>query len=184
MAYTALDAAKDILSAFKSRNSRKLRKVNDKCIINIGIEYDDTMFSLALLSYMLSKITSKPRFWKRGNIKNYLNKVEEELEKSIESYKQGDKKGIKRALSRAVKLIEQLDKRDRRYVKNLYDKSRLKVASVLYAQGFSLGRAAEITGVDKREIMDYAGNTMMFDRVETEMTLSERMKKFRKVFEE
>ena len=50
------------------------------------------------------------------------------------------------------------------------------MAATFYAQGMSLGVASEMTGIQKQEILDYAGQTMMFDRLKEEKTIKERMK--------
>ena len=71
---------------------------------------------------------------------------------------------------------------DRRFITDMLSKAKLKVASTLYAQGFSLGNASEITGVEKREIQSYAGGTMMFDRVKPEKTMVQRLKILMKIF--
>jgi len=61
-------------------------------------------------------------------------------------------------------------------------KGKLKIASVLYAQGISLGNASELTGSDKREVLLYAGQTMMFDRLKEKRGIEDRMKELRKIF--
>jgi hypothetical protein len=86
-------------------------------------------------------------------------------------------------LKKSLQLISSLDAKDRRFVTTLGEKARLKIASTLYAQGFSLGMASEITGVGQREIMSYAGGTMMFDRLKSEVRMSERLRRARKIFE-
>ena len=58
------------------------------------------------------------------------------------------------------------------------------MAATLYAQGMSLGVASEMTGMEKQEILDYAGETMMFDRLKEEKPIAERMKFARKLIEE
>ena len=63
---------------------------------------------------------------------------------------------------------------------DLVTKGRLKMAATIYAQGIGLGVAAEVTGLDKQEILDYAGETMMFDRLKEEMTIGDRLKNARK----
>jgi hypothetical protein len=50
------------------------------------------------------------------------------------------------------------------------------MAATFYAQGMSLGVSSDMTGVEKQEILDYAGQTMMFDRMKEEKTIKERMK--------
>ncbi len=57
------------------------------------------------------------------------------------------------------------------------------MAVTLYAQGMSLGIASDLTGIEKHEILDYAGETMMFDRFRDAVTILERMKVVRKLLE-
>ena len=79
------------------------------------------------------------------------------------------------------KYIGRLEEKDPRFVVDLVTKGRLKMAATFYAQGMSLGVAAEMTGLDKQEIQDYAGETMMFDRLKDEKGIAERMKTARKL---
>jgi hypothetical protein len=83
--------------------------------------------------------------------------------------------------SELEKAIARLERRDPRFVVDLVTKGRLKMAATFYAQGMSLGIAAEMTGLEKQEILDYAGETMMFDRLRTEKGIAERMKAARKL---
>ncbi len=87
------------------------------------------------------------------------------------------------AVLRRSSAIGSLDAMDRRFIPTLGVKSKVKIDSTLYAQVFSLGIASEITGVDQREIMSYAGGTMMFDRLKSEVKMNERLRRARKIFE-
>ena len=58
------------------------------------------------------------------------------------------------------------------------------MAATFYAQGMSLGVASEMTGMEKQEILDYAGQTMMFDRLKDEKTIKERMRIARQLISE
>jgi hypothetical protein len=78
--------------------------------------------------------------------------------------------------------IENAEGEDPRFVKGLLLKSKIKAASTFYAQGLSLGRAAEMTGLDKREILSYAGQTMMNERIPSTMPVSARLKTLRALF--
>ncbi|MBI5047018.1 hypothetical protein HZC07_04800, partial [Candidatus Micrarchaeota archaeon] len=55
------------------------------------------------------------------------------------------------------------------------------MAATMYAQGLSLGVSSQTTGLEKQEILDYAGETMMFDRLKDVKDISERMKFARKM---
>ncbi len=74
-----------------------------------------------------------------------------------------------------------LESKDPRFVTDLVTKGKLKMAATFYAQGMSLGISSEMTGLEKHEILDYAGETMMFDRLKEEKSIDDRMKMARKL---
>ena len=102
------------------------------------------------------------------------------LEKLTSQAGQGNTKAFSDSLLELKVSLQNVERPDSRYIKSMIDKGRLKTAAILYAQGISLSSAAEKTGVEKQEIMDYAGKTMMFDRMEEKTPLSKRLKKARK----
>jgi hypothetical protein len=75
------------------------------------------------------------------------------------------------------------DSEDRRYVHSLFNKARLKFATYLYAQGFSLSNAVALTETNKSAVLSYSGKTLMHDRVGKTKSIEERLKHVRKVFE-
>jgi len=52
------------------------------------------------------------------------------------------------------------------------------MASSAYAFGLSLGSAADLTGADSKELMQYIGATKIHDEEEIELNISQRIKKF------
>ncbi|MCX6769715.1 MAG: hypothetical protein NT051_03475, partial [Candidatus Micrarchaeota archaeon] len=96
--------------------------------------------------------------------------------------KSADYRSLIACQAKLLNTIEKMDDEDRRFVKGILQKGRLKIASSLYAQGLSLGNAADVTGTDKRELLLYAGQTMMFDRVKETLTIQQRMKDLREIF--
>ena len=171
------ETANLILNAFVKRNQKKLRKINDELLKEAVVSFTRTTFELAVLSYVLSKIISKPRFLAReSEDKMHI------IEASIESLMKSENEEL--ALSQFKNILESiksLEKDDPRFIIDLVSKGRLKVAATAYAQGVSLGTASEMTGMDKQEIMDYAGKTMMFDRVKDEKSIEERLTYARKL---
>ncbi len=167
-----------VLGAFKKRKQRSLRKLNDRILREAVVQFTKPLYRLAVLSYVLSKITQKPRFM-RPEYENALASIERTLKKAAESMGHKDAEVI-RNFKAVEKAIFDLEKRDRRYLIGLVQKGELKTAATMYAQGISLGVAAEMTGMEKQEIMDYAGDTMMFERVKEEKTIQERVKMARR----
>lgn len=175
------DYVNEILIAFEKRYEKKLRKLNDKILQEASVLYSKPLYFLAVLSYVLSKILSKPRYMDR----KYFERIKE-IEKRL-----GELYLCKEELSEQIKCfkkledaIKNLEVQDSRFVIDLFSKGRLKVAATLYAQGLSLGTASEITGIEKQEILSYAGHTKMFDRVEEDIKAYERLKTLKKVLEE
>ena len=177
----SFDVAASILSAFQKRDSRRLRKLNDDLVKEAIIHFTKPMYEYSVLSYVLSKILSKPRFLQpehQHTINNILKRLN-----ILARTRQGDESFVLARINDVKSAIAELERRDSRFVLNLVTKGNLKVAATMYAQGVSLGTAAEMTGIEKQEILDYAGKTMMFDRVKEEKSIEERMKMVRTLAE-
>lgn len=172
-----------ILAAFIKRNQRRLRKLNDEILCAAAMNFTVTYFNLAIFSYVLSKIVSKPRFLS-GEYESCLHDIELALKKLADSLDVAGEEEILNIFSEIQKAISYLEERDPRFVIGLVTKGKLKMAATLYAQGMSLGIASEMTGMEKQEILNYAGETMMFDRLKDEKGIHERMKFARKLIEE
>ena len=172
---TLIDYSPAILSAFRKRNQRRLRKLNDHVLHDAALESNRINFNLAIVSYVLSKIVSKPRFLKREYDSCYVD-VEFALSHLVKCAKRGDEEQVLECFKDIEKAIACFDNKDPRFAISLITKGKLKMAATFYAQGMSLGVASEMTGMEKHEILDYAGQTMMFDRLKEEKTLKERMK--------
>lgn len=172
--------APQILAAFKKRNQRRLRKLNDKVLKTTALEPTKVNLSLAVFSYVLSKIVSKPRLLRREYEPRLLD-IEQVLEKLVRRMQQASEDELLEIFSELEKAIIFLEEKDPRFLLSLVNKGKLKMAATFYAQGMSLGLASEMTGLEKQEIMDYAGHTMMFDRVKEEKSVTERMKDARRL---
>ncbi|MFH1261181.1 MAG: hypothetical protein ABII39_04550 [Candidatus Micrarchaeota archaeon] len=170
-----------MISAFHNRNQRRLRKLNDRIMRDAALEPNEIIFTMAVFSYVLSKIVSKPRFLTPENQINLTN-IENALQNLANVMTHYNKEEIMPAFSRLEKSIAVLEKEDPRFVITLVRKGKLKMAATFYAQGMSLGMASEMTSLDKQEILDYAGQTMMFDRLKDVRTIKERLKIARNFF--
>ena len=172
---TLIDYTPGILSAFRKRNQRRLRKLNDHVLHDTALECNKINFNLAIISYALSKIVSKPRFL-RKEFDPCFSDVESSLENLIKCAKRGDENQVLSCFKDIEKAVSCFDSKDPRFAIDLITKGKLKMAATFYAQGMSLGVASEMTGIQKQEILDYAGQTMMFDRLKDEKSMKERMK--------
>lgn len=168
------------MSAFRKRNQRRLRKLNDEIIRETTLQFDQMHFNLSVYSYVLSKIVSKPRYL-RDECEQCLKRIEQAMESLIRHADSPTDDLLEKDFAELEKSISCLEEKDPRFVVDMMTKGRLKMAATFYAQGLSLGVAAELTGLEKQEILDYAGETMMFDRLKEEKSVHDRMKTARKL---
>jgi hypothetical protein len=144
------------------------------------LQFDKVHFNLSVYSYVLSKIVSKPRYLS-GECEPCLKGIERAMETFVRKADSVSEEELDKVFSDLDKAISCLEEKDPRFVTTMITKGRLKMAATFYAQGLSLGVAAELTGLDKQEILEYAGETMMFDRLKEEKSVQERMKTARKL---
>jgi len=169
----------EVMDAFSKKNQKKMRKTNDKILAELMISFTKEMFNLAVISYVLSKVLAKPRFYGRA-YKEMMDRILQVLGHMERSA--GDPEKYNIAAGNLEETIGQMESEDQRFVKSLVEKGKLKTAAILYAQGMSLSLAAEVTGMSKQDIMDYSGKTMMADRVTEAVDISDRVKKAKKAF--
>lgn len=168
---------------FKKRNEKKLRKIQDDFLAESIMRSSKLFFEFSVITYVLSKIISKPRF--------LTEKYERELEK-IEGILKQIEAGVGKKtdedflemLRKIEVIVNSMEAQDKRFFLGLLTKGRVKCAATLYAKGVSLGLAAEISGIGQQEIQKYAGDSMMFDRLKEEIDIRERVKKARKLIGE
>lgn len=164
----------EVYLAFKKRDAKKLRTLDEMMLRDASLAYSKILYHMAVVSYVLSKILSKPRFLER-KYNEHINALEKNLEE-LSISKEGTDEEFRARFEKLENTIKNLEADDPRFVTDLISKGKLKVAATLYAQGISLGMAAEITGIQKHEILFYAGHTMMFDRVKEEKKVLNRLK--------
>ena len=172
--------ASRILSAFRKRNQRRLRKLNDEIVRETSLQFDKVHFNLSVYSYVLSKIVSKPRYL-QVECEQCLKDVEFAMEKIVHRIESASDEEVDRLFGELETAVSGLEKKDPRFITDMITKGKLKMAATFYAQGLSLGVAAEMTGLEKQDILNYAGETMMFDRLKEEKSIQDRMKNARKI---
>ncbi len=171
-----------ISNALRERDVRSMRKINSRCVQETAIKFEQHTYLFALTTYVLSKVLSKPRYFSQKKYKGALEKILMLLGQCESQAKSASYPSLAKTQTKILLAIERMDDQDRRFVKGILQKGKLKIATTLYAQGISLGNAVEITGVDKRELLSYAGQTMMFDRLREKKNIEERMRDLREIF--
>ena len=136
---TLFEYAPQILAAFKKRNQRRLRKVNDHVLKESAIEPNKINFQLAIISYVLAKIAAKPRLLRR-ECEPMLRDIDSALEKLVRNMKRANEQELLSIFSEIENAVSRLDERDPRFVIGLIEKGKLRM--------FWIGKAARPSVLD------------------------------------
>jgi hypothetical protein len=145
------------LEALENRNSFELRRISAHTLSEAAIEEHRELMLLALVDYALSKILSKLHYEDVDS--GFYGKVKKHFERAVASRKEEKIKHLE-----AIEdLVIKLDEKEGNFSENLMTKARIKKASKLYDQGFSLRRAAELTGANPSEVLNYVGGSKIHE---------------------
>jgi len=184
MALSLSEMAVLLRLALQNRDVRAMRKINDRCIKETAMRFSRPAYNFALISYVLGKMLSKPRYISQKKVSESFSAICHLFLSCEKAAHFMDGSQLLSQQERILFAIERIDEQDQRFAKSIITKGRLKMASTLYAQGISLGSAVQMSGTDKRELLSYAGQTMMFDRIIEKKSMQQRMREIREIFSE
>jgi len=160
--------------ALEKRKAHHLRKITDECVKQFLVNEDRDCIRIAIISYAFSKLLEKPRY--RIKLKDLYDTMICRINEAKDEYRNGRVHEFRDKLHEMETFAETIEESDRRYVKKLFDKAKLKVGSNIYASGFSLSYACSIAGIEKQEMLDYYGKTYASDRMNEKVNLQSRLK--------
>lgn len=159
---------------FRSRDTMALKELSNQAIERAILTESRALVNVSLVSYSLSKLLSKPHLFREEQWKDFEGHILDELSRKVAPEK---------VLGDIIKDIADYDRSTGNYLTDLIDKARVKQASRAYALGLSLGRAAELTGADKTNLLDYVGMTRIHERPFTKSrSVEQRFKNIKKLF--
>ncbi len=159
---------KRIEKALREEDDRKLREAAKELIYRAVETYDKHLASLAVIAYALSKLVSKVHVRRDPRWREYKEALLNALERELPP-------------ERIVGMIASLDEEMGNFVRSIVDKARVKMASDAYAAGLSLRAAAELTGADVNDLIDYIGKTTIHDEEDYKISLSDRVNALRRL---
>lgn len=164
--------------AFRGADAIFLKKIVNDSIRDASLASDKRLAEIAVIAYALMKISSKEHIANSSNWGHARKKILEHLEDAKFSLLKGDEKKFESDLNRIRESVSSVDYELGHYITDSINKARLKMASSAYAFGLSLGSAADLTGADSKELMQYIGATKIHDEEEIELNITQRIRKF------
>ncbi len=175
---------REILRFFKENKAMELRiKANE--LIREAVKKDSVLLAQqSIIAYVLHKILTKEHIIRSKKWKKNREAIIRSLNKLVFLLDSGKTKEFQKSLASLHSRIERIDRFFSRFVQSLLDKARVKYASDAYFLGASLGKAAELTGADKKTLQEYIGATKLHDKELPEESIASRLKKLKRVLGE
>ena len=166
---------RQFIDYLEKNDALQLRTLSNNLIEVAMSTEDQRVVDLSLISYTFSKMITKPHLVETKDYENFKKKLISVFIKQME--KNDTKKEMAHMLDDTIDLIIDFDQNEGNYAINIIEQARIKQASRLYALGLSLSRAAEITNVNKNELLNYVGLTKIHERPFTQSKkITERYK--------
>jgi hypothetical protein len=145
------------------------------------LEHEPRLIDFSLVSYSLAKFFDKSYIVESKEWPGFSEKVNAIIAGIEERAGQGKTEECYSDASELVKEISALSGKLGRFVMGVVEKSRIKAATQVYAHGASLGAAAGMAGIDKRELAAYVGQTLLHEKYATK-SVKQRLSEIEKLF--
>lgn len=144
-----------------------------------ALEFNEPRFvEMSVVSYSLSKLLEKPYIVESNRWKKFSIFLNDQLSAGLKCKTEAECDAV---VSSILHEVEKLSFDLGRFVTSVIEKARVKAATQIYAHGASVGRAMELTGADRKELLNYIGATKLPDKYVTK-TVKERMELAVKLF--
>ncbi|MEM3609680.1 MAG: hypothetical protein QXO21_05355 [Candidatus Anstonellales archaeon] len=173
------DLLRQIANCYLSQDIKGLKQIVAVSTYNLGTKRDKSYLLLGILSYALGKVLQKESFF---NTKDgyFYNTIKDYL---IMTKHMSHENEIIKVCEKILALIIEFENIDKKYAKSIIQKAKLKIGSTLYAQGFSLATASELSEENQDDLMTYIGNTLFADRLKESLDLKERLNRISELVE-
>ncbi|HZX20701.1 MAG TPA: hypothetical protein VFF13_06855 [archaeon] len=165
-----------LTKAFQNGKFFEVKRIGKESIKDAVVKNSQDFAAISVISYSLYKMLSKEKFTKSKRWPTITKIIVAALQKSSEALKKENIKSFETNIENAVNEIKIVDDDLSNYVKNIFEKAKVKEASTAYALGLSIGQSADLTGADKAELQKYIGFTRIHDEQVISRSLSQRLK--------
>ena len=106
-----------------------------------------------------------------------------ELKQALNSLEKDNLKKYEASLRKVISSLKRLDKEVGMHMEDIINSTKVKKASNIHRHGLSVGRAADLLGISKWELMPYSGQTRTYEsRYNVSKSVKERLLLARRLF--
>ncbi|MDD3160215.1 MAG: hypothetical protein PHQ98_04560, partial [Candidatus ainarchaeum sp.] len=172
----------EVIKLFKINKNFDLRGLSNRLIREATIENDFAKAELGVIAYALHKIETKNHIVSSDEWRRVKIEITKSLLGARDASKRNDSIDLLNSLKSTIWSIKNIDSMLGNYVESLYEKAKVKQASLAYSYGLSINQAAVLTGADIKELQSYIGFTTMHDEEVEVKNLIERVNELKQLF--
>ena len=180
-----IEILKSSLEAIKKDDVKTLRDLSNRIINSSSITQDEDVITIAVMMYSLSKIFERTDYRKYPGWSLFYETTINSLKGALFALENNDVLNFEKNIKSILDVIDKLDNKLRNYIKDVIHSSQIARGSRLHEHGLSLGRTAELLGIDKWELTEYISKTGISE-VKEGVTVNEekRLRIARRLFHE
>ncbi len=178
-----LEEINETISAISEKRHADLHAISDHVLHAIVLYQDKEIVDLAVAVYALDKILETEKYRAHPKMKPFVKRMLDLLRLAKKQLQQNNFAGYSGTLKNILAGINSFGKSIRFYIDDLLHFARIKKGTKLYEHGLSLGKAAELAGVTKWELMPAIGETAAHEQIPARKeTLEGKIKHAKKLF--
>ena len=166
---------------FSEKRIMELRGLSNRLIREASLRNDYAKAELGVIAYALHKMETKSHFVQSQQWNRIKQAILQHLHEGAEAARRENAQVLMDSLKQIIKNIRGIDDELGNYAQNIYDKAKVKQASLAYSYGLSIAQSAALTGTDQKELQSYIGFTTMPDEESEIKSIGERVKELRQL---
>lgn len=171
-----------LYEAISKRNISALKILGAEFASDAFIHESRYLVDLSIISYSFSKFLEKPYISSSILWVESSEEVLSNLGNCLNALNKNDFDSYSELISNILSTLEDVSSSLGRFSTSVIFKARIKAAAQIYAHGASLGRAAEIAGIDEPSLSSYVGVTRLHEKYKT-YGVRERLSRIESLFD-
>ena len=160
-----LDALSETIESLENRQYADLHMISDHLLHAITIHQEKTLVDLSIAIYAVNKILEKEKYANHPKVKDFVKKMLHLFKDMKKSVQKNDYLSFEKLLAEALASLQTFGRSIKFYVDDLLHFAKIKKGTKLYEHGISLGKAAELVGVAKWDLMPAIGETASHEQL-------------------
>jgi len=177
-----LDGLKKAIKSIEEGDIKTLKELSNYTIHSASTSQDEDSITFTVLMYALFKVYERKDYREMESWNLFDKNAKSYLRAAYNSLNKKDTEGYRKDIREFLKSIDKLDNKLKNYIQQVIESSKISKGSRLYEHGVSLGRTAELLGVNAFELMDYIGETGISDIMSETVDVKKRLAKARGLF--